>query len=132
MPEALYRHWTGRFGITSALNSERLLASRCHHLIKTFHCGPGGWADRQHPDGTVTVTAPNGRTYTTAPGGRLFFPQLATPTAALVLPPDPPPSPHRELAVPKRIRTRAQNRAYRIAHERALNRAYYEADPPPF
>ena len=101
-------------------------------MIKTFHCGPGGWADQQLPDGSITITAPNGRTYTTTPGGTLFFPQLATPTATLVLPPDPPTSPHRELAAPKRVRTRARQRAYRIAHERARNRAHYEANPPPF
>ncbi|OJZ62889.1 HNH endonuclease signature motif containing protein [Mycolicibacterium diernhoferi] len=118
------------YGPTHPSNTK--LYCRIHHLIKTFHCGPGGWTDRQHADGTVTITAPSGRTYTTAPGGKLFFPQLDTPTATLVLPPDPPPSPHRELAVPKRTRTRAQNRAYRIAHERALNRAHYGADPPPF
>jgi len=100
-------------------------------LIKTFHCGPHGWRDQQHPDGTITITAPNGRVYTTTPDGALFFPQLDT-TATLVVPPAPPPGPHRELAAPKRTRTRAQNRAYRIAHERALNRADYEANPPPF
>jgi Domain of unknown function (DUF222) len=118
------------YGPTHPSNTK--LYCRIHHLIKTFHCGPQGWRDRQHPDGTITITAPNGRVYTTAPDGALFFPQLATPTATLLLPPAPPPSPHRELAAPKRSRTRAQNRAYRIAHERALNRAYYEADPPPF
>ncbi|MGU3503347.1 DUF222 domain-containing protein, partial [Mycobacterium sp. C31M] len=103
---------------------------RIHHLIKTFHCGPGGWNDQQHPDGTITITAPNGRVYTTKPGGALFFPQLEIPTATLTIPPPPPPSPHRELAAPKRSRTRAQSRAYRIAHERALNRADIEANPP--
>ncbi|MGU3503098.1 DUF222 domain-containing protein, partial [Mycobacterium sp. C31M] len=96
---------------------------RIHHLIKTFHCGPGGWNDQQHPDGTITITAPNGRVYTTKPGGSLFYPQLATPTADLGPLRAPPPRPHRELAAPKRSRTRAQSRAYRIAHERALNRA---------
>ena len=105
---------------------------RIHHLIKTFHCGPGGWNDRQYPDGTITFTAPNGRIYTTTPGGALFFPQLATPTSDLGALRAPPPSPHHELAAPQRSRTRAQNRAYRIAHERALNRADIEANPPPF
>ena len=27
-------------------------ASRCHHLLKTFWNGLGGWLDRQLPDGT--------------------------------------------------------------------------------
>ena len=39
---------------------------------------------RMIPDGTVIWTAPSGKVYTTKPGGSLFFPQLATPTGALV------------------------------------------------
>jgi hypothetical protein len=39
---------------------------------------------------------------------------------------------NRELAMPKRKRTRAEDRAYRVQRERALNRARYDADPPPF
>lgn len=118
------------YGPTHPSNTK--LYCRIHHLIKTFHCGPGGWTDQQHPDGTITITAPNGRVYTTKPGGSLFFPQFAVRTAELGPITMPTPSPHRELAAPKRSRTREQNRAYRIAHERALNRAYQEADPPPF
>ena len=118
------------YGPTHPSNTK--LYCRIHHLIKTFHCGPQGWRDQQHPDGTITFTAPNGRKYTTTPDGALFFPQLSTPTATLVMPPAPPPSRHRELAAPTRTRTRAQNLAYRIAHERALNRADTEANPPPF
>ena len=114
-------------GVTHPSNTK--LYCRIHHLVKTF-CTD--WADHQHPDGTITFTAPNGRTYTTTPGGSLFFPQLATATATLLLQPAPPPGPHRELAAPTRKRTRAQNRTYRIAHERALNRADIEANPPPF
>jgi hypothetical protein len=104
------------------------LKCRIHHLLKTF-CG---WTDRQQPDGTVVWTAPSGRTYTTAPAGARFFPQLGIPTATLELPHSPPPDPNRDLAMPKRRRTRAQDRAYRIEYERAQNRARYEADPPPF
>jgi len=118
------------YGPTHPSNTK--LYCRIHHLIKTFHSGPGGWNDQQHADGTIAITAPNGRMYTTTPGGTLFFPQIAQPTAALVLPPAPPPGTHRVFAAPKRKRTRAQNRAYRIAHERGLNRAHYEANPPPF
>ena len=85
------------------------------------------------PDGTVIWTAPSGQVYTTKPGGALFFPALATPTGQLVLPESPGPgSSNRGLMMPTRQRTRAQDRAYRIAHERAQNRARYEADPPPF
>ena len=112
--------------------SNTKLYCRIHHLIKTFHCGPGGWTDQQHPDGTLTLTAPNGRVYTTKPDGALFFPALAIPSATLIAAPIPAPIPGRERAAPKRSRTRTQNRAYRIAHERALNRAAIAADPPPF
>jgi hypothetical protein len=34
--------------------------------------------------------------------------------------------------MPKRRRTRTQDRAYRMQYERAQSRARYEADPPPF
>ncbi|MGX9788658.1 HNH endonuclease signature motif containing protein [Mycobacterium sp. MMS18-G62] len=105
---------------------------RIHHLFKTFHAGPAGWTEIQLPDGAVVWTSPRGRTYTTTPTGPRFFPQLAIPTAKLVLPNSPPLSPHRELAMPKRKRTRTQERAYRIEYERGLNRARYAADPPPF
>ncbi|MCF6389679.1 HNH endonuclease, partial [Mycobacterium sp. MBM] len=114
------------YGPTHPSNTK--LYCRIHHLIKTFH----GWIDRQHPDGTITITAPNGRVYTTRPDGALFFPQFDTPTATLVPAPAPPPGPHRELAAPTRSRTRPQNRTYRIAHERARNRTDIEAHPPPF
>ena len=118
------------YGPTHPSNTK--LYCRLHHVIKTFHCGPGGWTDQQHPDGTVTITAPGGRVYTTKPDGALFFPQLAAPTAEWGSIVSPPASQHRELAAPRRRRTRAQNLAYRIAHERALNRADIAADPPPF
>ena len=54
--------------------------NRCHHLLKTFWTGMGGWADKQSPDGTVEWRSPSGHTYTTKPGGSLFFPILATRT----------------------------------------------------
>ena len=82
--------------------------------------------------GTIVWTSPSGRTYTTTPIGALFFPQLASPTAKLVLPNSPPPGPNRGRAMPTRKRTRADQRAYRVQWDRALNRARYEADPPPF
>jgi hypothetical protein len=95
-----------------------------HHLMKTFYVGAGGWSERQLPDGTLLLTAPTGHVYTTTPGGALFFPQLATPTGELVLPePTEPPSPHRATMMPRRTRTRAADRAYRIALERQHNAA---------
>ncbi len=108
--------------------SNNSLKCRTHHLVKTF-CG---WTDLQLPDGTIVWTSPSGRTYRTTPTGARFFPQLATPTGPLELPNSPPPTLNRQLAMPLRRRTRAQDRAYRVEWERAQNRARYEADPPPF
>ena len=105
---------------------------RIHHLFKTFYAGPAGWTEQQLPDGTVIWTSPTGRTYTTRPLGAWFFSHLSVATEELVLPHSPPPGPNRELAMPKRKRTRAEDRAYRVQRERALNRARYAADPPPF
>jgi hypothetical protein len=105
---------------------------RIHHLFKTFHAGPAGWTEIQLPDGSIRWTSPRGRTYTTQPLGAQFFPQLGLPTGTLELPNSPPPRPNRELAMPTRKRTRAQDRAYRVEWERAQNRARYAADPPPF
>jgi hypothetical protein len=84
------------------------------------------------PDGTIRWTSPRGRTYTTQPLGAQFFPRLGQPTGTLQLPNNPPPSPNRGLAMPKRKRTSAQDRAYRVEWERGLNRARHAADPPPF
>ena len=108
---------------------------RAHHLLKTFWCGDNGWAEQQHPDGTIVFISPSGRTYTTTPGGALFFPDLATPTETLTVPQqaDPPPdNPGRTLMMPTRKRTRAEERAARIDWERGLNEARWAADPPPF
>ena len=89
------------------------LLCRAHHLVKTFYAGPGGWSDRQLPDGRVIWTSPTGRTYTTKPAGALFFPQLAIPTEALTLPPTAA-LPKRGVMMPTRRRTGAQERARRI------------------
>jgi len=77
-------------------------------------------------------TSPSGRTYTTTPTGARFFPQLAMPTGKLELPNSLPPNANRGLAMPKRKRTRTQDRARRVQYERAQNQARYQADPPPF
>ena len=106
-------------------------ASRCHHLLKTFYGGPGGWIVRQQPDGTVVFTSPTGRLYSTQPLGAMLFPQLGTPTGELSPTKSPPPTAGRGLAMPKRRTTRAQNRANRIRAERNVNSMRYAVNPPP-
>ncbi|MEO3757906.1 HNH endonuclease signature motif containing protein [Mycobacterium sp. B14F4] len=118
-----------------------------HHLLKTFWTGVGGWSDVQLPDGTVFWTSPSGTPYQTKPGGALFFPQLATPTGQIVVAPPTsgPVGDRRGAMMPIRRRTRAQDRAYRIATERQHNagriarkqlllsrRIARDDDPPPF
>jgi hypothetical protein len=124
---------------------ECALASRYHHLLKTFW----GWRDQQLPDGTIIWTLPDGHTHVTTPGSTLLFP-------ALCVSGDPPPvvrmpdtqSANRGAMMPIRTHTRAQNRAARIAAERQHNRTSREArkkrweyahvgssdddEPPPF
>ncbi|OBB32676.1 hypothetical protein A5792_13210 [Mycolicibacterium peregrinum] len=101
--------------------SNTKLYCRAHHLVKTF-CP--GWSDRQLPDGTVEFTAPTGHTYTTEPHGAGMFPTLGQPTGELNLPepqpPSPDPHPNRSAMMPKRSRTREQDRQDRIAEERLL------------
>lgn len=101
---------------------------RLHHLLKTF----SSWQERQMPDGTIEFTSPSGRVYRTEPFGAMLFPQLGAPTGELDIRTSAPSGPNRELAMPKRKRTRAQERAYRIQQERNINAARYAADPPPF
>ncbi|GBE67443.1 hypothetical protein MFM001_39050 [Mycobacterium sp. MFM001] len=115
------------FGPTHPSNLKLLCGY--HHLLKTFYTGIGGWADRQLADGTVEWTAPTGHTYTTKPGGAVLFPALAIPTGELALPTSvPPASEKRGLMMPTRRRTRAQERAARIAHERGINEARLAAE----
>ena len=38
--------------------SKGSLAIRCHHLLKTFWTGRGGWADKQLPDGSRICSPP--------------------------------------------------------------------------
>jgi hypothetical protein len=107
-------------------------ANRCHHLLKTF------WKacrDEQRPDGAVIWTSPSGHTYTTRPGSRLLFPTLCMSTGELHAAPTvgrPPDG--RGVMMPKRRRTREQDRIYRINAERALNTVYVAErnQPPPF
>jgi hypothetical protein len=97
------------------------LAIRCHHLIKTFL----GWAEQQLPDGTLILTSPAGCTYVTTPGCALLFPSLCYSLggfAAAEADPAPDYCAQRTAMMPKRRRTRAQDRATRIATERRHNR----------
>jgi hypothetical protein len=119
-------------GPTHASNLRSLC--RKHHLLKTFWSGEGGCNDRQFPDGTIVWTSPTGRTYTTRPGSRLLFLlwDRATPRLPVFGPSAP--GAHRDMMMPTRRRTRAADRAHRIACERACNDAYVAERnrPPPF
>lgn len=122
-------------GPTCASNLKCLC--RKHHLLKTFWIGETGWRDEQLADGTVIWTAPTGHTYTTHPGSAPLFPTLCTPTAEAPLQPlqqSPEPLKDRGLAMPKRRRTRAQNRARYIEAQRRLNDDLVAERnrPPPF
>ena len=116
---------------------------RTHHLVKTFW----GWRDQQLADGTLILTSPAGRTYVTTPGSALLFPSLCQAVGGMPAPEaDPPqePCPGRTAMMPKRRRTRAQDRAHRVATERQQNHAQRMAaqaaaaarsdpdEPPPF
>jgi hypothetical protein len=109
---------------------------RHHHMVKTFR---DGWSEDQLPDGTINFTTPTGHTYTSKPTSRLFFPTVNTTSAPVTRG-----SPRKAMAddktvkMPKRKRSKASDRAYRIAAERALNEAYLalrrakEDEPPEF
>ena len=69
---------------------------------------------------------PTGRSYVTTPGSALLFPSLCAPTATLpAAPTDPSRQDYcapRTAMMPRRRRTRAHDRATRIATERRHNR----------
>jgi len=93
---------------------------RTHHLVKTFW----GWRDRQLPDGTIILESPSGKTYVTTPGSALLFPSLCVPTGDLQPPKPTEPVDYcdqRTAMMPRRRRTRAQDRAHRITAERQQN-----------
>jgi hypothetical protein len=129
-------------GRTHASNLKSLC--RLHHLMKTFW----GWQDQQLPDATVIWKSPSGQTYTTTPGSALLFPSLCAPTATLDPIPDRLRCADQSAMMPKRRRTRAQNRAHYIDSQRRQNRTSRRnsqhaaavgcappargADPPPF
>ncbi|MDH6197507.1 hypothetical protein M2272_004162 [Mycobacterium frederiksbergense] len=125
--------------------SNTKLLCRAHHLLKTFRGGPGGWTDRQLPDGTVVFTAPTGHTYLTEAHGAAMFPALAQPTGELTIDEPHTPSPHRGVMMPTRKQTREQDRRDRInaerrerteliAEQQRQHQAWLAAnyEPPPF
>ncbi len=88
--------------------------------MKTFW----DWQDQQLPDGTVIWRLPDGHTYVTTPGSALLFPGLCAPTGDLpaLQKPEKDRCGERTAMMPLRTKTRAQNRAARIATERRHNR----------
>lgn len=105
-------------GATHASNVKCLCVT--HHILKTFW----GWRDEQLPDGTVIWTLPGGQRSVTTPGSALLFPALCVSTGVL---PQPKRRPQDQCAdrmakMPRRTRTRRQNRAAAIAAERKVNR----------
>jgi Domain of unknown function (DUF222) len=130
----------GDGGATQASNLKCLC--RAHHLIKTFW----RWRDRQLRDGTIIWTSPSGESYVTTPGSAFLFPTLCAPAAAVVVHEIPTGRcGDRTAMMPRRRRSRAQNRTARVEAERRRNReertaartigepraSAYE-EPPPF
>jgi hypothetical protein len=117
---------------------------RTHHLVKTFW----GWREQQLPDGTLILTSPTGHTHVSTPGSTLLFPTLCYAVGGMPAVEAEPAQDYcgeRTAMMPKRRRTRAQDRAQRVATERNHNRqrrqAAYQAaqhkpspddEPPPF
>jgi hypothetical protein len=94
---------------------------RTHHLVKTFF----GWTEQQLPDGTLILTSPAGQTHVTTPGSALLFPSLCRAVGGMPAPEADLPQDYcaeRTAMMPRRRRTRAQNRASAIATERNQNR----------
>ncbi len=101
---------------------------RTHHLVKTFL----GWRDQQLPDGTIILTSPSGRVHVTTPGSALLFPSLCLSTGGVPASEADPPLDYcsdRTAMMPRRRRTRAQNRSERIATERRQNHHARTARP---
>jgi hypothetical protein len=115
-------------GPTHASNLKSLC--RLHHLIKTFW----HWRDQQLPDGTLIWTSPSGQTYVTTPGSALLFPSLCVPTTMsgpAMSGSARPQCADRAAMMPKRRRTRADNRAKYVAAERRRNRVPRDSTGPP-
>ncbi|KUI12080.1 hypothetical protein AU193_02530 [Mycobacterium sp. GA-1285] len=119
---------------------------RTHHLLKTFFRGPGGWTDRQLPDGTIELIAPTGHVWRTEPHGASMFPALGQSTGELDVPADiSDDTPERTMVMPRRKQTREDDlrdrikaerreRAELIAEEERQRQAWLAANyqPPPF
>ncbi len=121
----------GANGLTHPGNLKCLC--RKHHLLKTFWIGPGGWSDEQLPDGTIVWTTPTGRRKHVPPGSRVLFPDWDTTTPIPTTPAVAgPPTPGRELTMPLRARTRADQHRKNITTERTRNHQHDLANPPPF
>ena len=96
----------GASGLTHPGNLKCLC--RKHHLLKTFWVGRGGWSDEQLPDGTIVWTTPAGLRKHVPPGSRVLFPDWHTTTPVPTTPVAAgPPAPGRELTMPLRTRSRA-------------------------
>jgi hypothetical protein len=107
----------GDGGPTCASNLKCLC--RFHHLLKTFW----GWRDEQLRDGTIIWTSPAGEKYVTHPGSAIVFPGLCIPTAPVPTTVKPPVERRgdKTARMPRRRRTRTQQRAATIAAERRAN-----------
>jgi hypothetical protein len=94
-----------------------------------------GCRDKRLRDGTIIWTSPTRHIYTTRPGSRLLFPALCLSTGEIAtVPKENRPIGDRGVMMPKRRRTREQDRARRVDAERALNAAHFAErnQPPPF
>jgi hypothetical protein len=97
------------------------LSAKCrlHHLLKTFW----GWRDEQLRDGTIIWTSPAGERYVTTPGSALIFPSLCEPTPLVTITSrEDQRCGDRNVMMPRRLRTRDQQRAAAISEERRHNR----------
>jgi hypothetical protein len=102
-----------------------------HHIAKTHH----GWQIRLEADGTVTISSPHGQSYRSPPPTAVLFPQwnitTPMPDTGAVAPEAGPHKARSALAIPRRSRTRAAERAWRIQAERDDNHivnAAYDAE----
>lgn len=106
-------------GPTHAANLKNYCTA--HHLMKTFW----GWSEKQLADGTLILTSPAGDTHVTTPGSALLFPSLCRAVGGMPCPEVQLPNDYcadRSAMMPKRRRTRAQDRKQRIKTERKHNR----------
>jgi hypothetical protein len=109
--------------VVSKVDRDAVRLCRANHLAKTFW----GWRDEQLRDGTAIWTSPAAERYITHPGSAIIFPSLCAPTGPLPPIPDQPRTPDggdKTAKMPRRQRTRAQQRAAAILAERRANREH--------